>query len=346
MDELGKVFKGKKVLVTGDTGFKGRWLVRSLQYFGADVIGLSIEPPFCRDNKKIDFVLNYQSARIDILDKDRVQKYIKKTNPEFVFHMAAQSIFQNGILHPIETFETNTVGTLNVISSSIATDSVKSLVVATTDKVYENHGESQLFDEGSALGGTDPYAASKTCADIICRSLANFQNSRGLRISTVRAGNVVGGGDWGVGRLVPDICEAALSGATLQVRNLQATRPFQYVLDVIYGYLLVAQSHLNDQSHSKSNFEAFNVGPTDSLAVQEVLEIAKSILNFQYIQVSSELTRLEAKRLMIDSSRLRSNLGWQPRYEPRQAIKESIAWYKVNGFRCEITLSDVREFFE
>jgi CDP-glucose 4,6-dehydratase len=346
MDDLEKVFKGKKVLVTGDTGFKGRWLVRTLQYFGADVSGLSVGAPYCRGNiQTIDFEFNYQSARFNILDKPQLKRYFQEIRPEFVFHFAAEAIFQNGILNPLETFETNTVGTLNVISECIATQSVKSLVVATTDKVYENSASGLLFNEDSIIGGTDPYSASKACADILCKSVALFQNSRDLRISTVRAGNIVGGGDWGEGRLIPDIYQASVSGEVLNIRNLEATRPFQYVLDAINGYLLVAQSHTEKMDNERNTFEAFNVGPVHSISVQEVLTITESVLNFKYAQVSNQFAVHEAQRLFIDSSKLRKQLGWKPKFTSEEAIKETIDWYKEYGYACQVTPSDIKIFF-
>ena len=236
-------FVGKRILITGHTGFKGSWLTVLLNDLGAEVVGISLPP---ESPKSL-----YEAASInkelateyfqDIRDEAAVIHLINDIKPDYVFHLAAQAFVRKSYKNPLETFATNVMGTANVMVAALAQESVLGLTIATTDKVYENLDSMELFIESDKLGGKDPYSASKAASEIVIAAINSSNNPNRIPVTTVRAGNVIGGGDWGADRIVPDIVNAIQNNQPLIIRNPNSTRPWQHVLDCLYGYLLVAQ---------------------------------------------------------------------------------------------------------
>ena len=261
-------------LITGHTGFKGSWLVLMLSQLGHEVSGISLEPvkkslfKTAKISKKMSF-----DEICDIRDVKKLNKKIQKISPDIVIHLAAQPLVRKSYLDPRETIETNVIGTFNVLEAVSKIPSVKANLIITTDKVYKNVNQKKGYIESDHLGGDDPYSASKAASEIIVASIAASSNPREIPVTTVRAGNVIGGGDWGEDRLVPDMVRAFQSNKPLTIRNPNATRPWQHVLDCLYGYVLVAQAHLEEEVPTP---RAVNFGPNDSLSVCELVKLFES----------------------------------------------------------------------
>ena len=260
------VYKGKKVLVTGHTGFKGSWLSLWLIKLGAKVIGYALEPP---TNSNHFELLNLDMVSIigDIRDRDRLNAIFKKYKPEVVFHLAAQPLVRYSYINPVETFETNVMGTINVFEACRITESVKAIVNITSDKCYENKEWIWGYRESDPLGGYDPYSASKGCAELVTSSYRksffnpeDYSKKHNTLLASARSGNVIGGGDWGKDRLIPDIVRAISKNEKLYIRNPKATRPWQHVLEPLSGYLFLGQMLLE----GKTEFaDAWNFGPNE-----------------------------------------------------------------------------------
>ena len=266
------IWKGKRVLVTGHNGFKGSWLVMFLKNLGVNVIGLSLPPESSKSlflDAKIGSLLSAEYFQ-DIRDDSGVQKVIQESKPDYVFHLAAQALVRRSISNPRESISTNVTGTVNVLLSSFASNSVLGVTIVTTDKVYQNIGDRAPFKETDRLGSNDPYSASKAAAELIVASLVSSSNPRNIPVTTVRAGNVIGGGDWGEERLVPDVVQAIINNSTLVIRNPSSTRPWQHVLDCLFGYLLTAQAHLKMKTNMP---QSINFGPKESLSVIELVKM-------------------------------------------------------------------------
>ena len=339
-------FYNKRILVTGDTGFKGRWLVRALQTLNVEVCGISLYPPYDRNLIKLNkykFLQDYEKIQMNILDVDKIDKIFERFKPEYVFHLAAQSIFNLGLQNPIETIQANVIGSVNIAKAALQHDSVIGLSIATSDKVYEKQSSGISFDESSTLGGTDPYSASKVCTDLLSRTLAEHLNFREKPVSTIRAGNVIGGGDWGKDRLIPDIYEASELNKKLIIRNPGSTRPFQSILDVIQGYLLIAQSHLSGSQDKV--FETYNIGPTISLSVEQVLELA-SLQGLNPKLIVQGQDSFETRRLQINSDKIKNLLGWNPLFTASEAVQDSLEWYQRFGFSTEISSFSISSYLD
>ena len=253
-------FKKKKILITGHSGFKGSWLKRWLEILGSETSGISLYP----NTKKNHFDLLFSRKDkgnfwIDIRNCEKVHKVLKNFEPEIIFHLAAQSSVLEGYKFPIETFETNIIGTVNVLSAAKKVGSVKSFVVITSDKCYENKEWTFPYRETDRLGGFDPYSSSKACAELVTESLRNvfILENRKTRIATARSGNVIGGGDWTSDRLIIDLVEAINKNKSFILRNPKSTRPWQHVLDPLFGYLLLAKKNFESSKYS----EGWNFGP-------------------------------------------------------------------------------------
>ena len=240
-----------------------------------------------------------------------------------MFHLAAQAFVPRSLKYPSESITTNIVGTANILLASLSLDSVKGITIATTDKVYQNIGNHEPFKETDMLGSKDPYSASKAAAELIVASLATTCNPHKIPVTTVRAGNVIGGGDWGQDRLVPDLVTALKSGQTLVVRNPNATRPWQYILDCLKGYLLIAQSHLEDNNTPTS----INFGPTNSLAVTKLISIFEVAFGKKVKYEVGETNLNEANQLELNSQLALEYLGWQTSFSLVDAIGETATWY-------------------
>ena len=315
---------GKKVLVTGHTGFKGSWLTYWLKKSGADVCGLSLDPitsPSLWDELEID--LNGFDIRADIRGVAWVEK-VTDFRPEIVFHLAAQPLVVTGWKEPLLTFDTNVVGTGNLLNELNQIESVKNILVVTTDKVYKLDEQIISRSEGDELGGKDPYAASKAAVELL---VASWPIREDINIATARSGNVIGGGDWSEDRLIPDIIRAGLTHTQLEIRYPTAIRPWQHVIEPIYGYLLMAQA-----MHSKNcNASAINFGPLteNQITVENIVAYSSQILpeKFQFEKVLTPGKYLESEFLLLDSTFAKNELGWEPILSWTEAIQLSLNWY-------------------
>ena len=333
MDVSPSIWHGKRVLVTGHSGFKGSWLVLLLHELGAEVVGLSLPPPeigysLFKDAQIQNLVTD--EYFIDIRDEEKVNSTIQCSGVDYAFHLAAQAFVNKSLKNPLESITTNILGTANVLLSLFKLDSLQGITVATSDKVYQNSGKGAHFSEIDRLGGRDPYSASKAAVELITNSLSSTCNPFNTPVTTVRAGNVLGGGDWGEDRLVPDLVKAMISNQTLLIRNPNATRPWQHVLDCLRGYLLVGQSHFNKSIDTPISI---NFGPSESLSVIELIRIFelsfKKKINYEIV----ESNNYESTWLELDSKLALDYLGWQALFSPEDAINQAADWYIkfVNG---------------
>lgn len=321
-----KLWNGKRVLVTGHTGFKGSWLTLILKELGAEVIGLALPPEGPR-SLYVDAGIGHEllSETIqDIRDEFAVKREIEGMDPDYVFHLAAQAYVHKSLRDPLESIATNAIGTANVLKPSLASRTVLGVTIITTDKVYENLGAKEPFKETDKLGGLDPYSASKAASEIIVASMSATCNALKIPVTTVRAGNVIGGGDWGEERLVPDLVRALNGNSKLIIRNPNATRPWQFVLDCLYGYLLVAQSHMEEKSDVPNSV---NFGPDESLSVKELVRLFEAAFGRKIELEESKSTFPESEWLRLDSSLARAYFGWESSCSAAQAVSQTANWY-------------------
>lgn len=334
-----KFWKGKKVLVTGHTGFKGAWMCFILKKLGAYVTGISdrelgeyslYQMLSATDSTAVDGAIN--SYFVNICDRDQLNLLISNLDVEIVFHLAAQSLVLESYRDPITTYDTNVIGTLNVLNALRVNKRVRSILSITTDKVYLNKENSQSFVEDDALGGHDPYSASKACADILSQSMyqSYFSQNNGVGLATVRAGNVIGGGDFAKDRLIPDVVRAIYSGKIVEVRNPNAIRPWQHVLDPINGYMMLAKKiYESPKAYSGS----FNFGPETGVELT-VGNVVKQIQSMAPLQVSFKQSDAhEAQTLKLDSKLAKQLLYWKPELNSHEAVKLTMRWYldHMNG---------------
>lgn len=339
MSMFGGIYKGKSAVVTGHTGFKGSWMKLWLERLGANVSGYSLAPstePNHHDLLKVE-APSTGSTIGDIRDLDGLKAHFAKHAPEVVFHLAAQASVLHSYGHPIETFGTNVLGTANVLEAAIASPTVRAVVVVTTDKCYENKEWLWGYRENDPLGGHDPYSASKACAELVAASYAKSFASRGdratrpLLIATARGGNVVGGGDWTLDRIIPDVMRAAAKGEPVKIRNPHNTRPWQHVLELLSGYLLVGQRLLEGRTEIA---EAWNFGPNpeSNLTVGDLLEVMKEVWPAVKPEIAPRVgDPHEAKLLMLDSTKARRILGWGPVWGIRQTLERTTDWYRAHS---------------
>ncbi len=327
-------YKGKRVLVTGHTGFKGSWLTIWLKELGADVIGFAQAPATERDN----FVLAALSDKItdirgDIRNAKEVNAVFEKHQPEIVFHLAAQPIVRLSYEQPVETYETNVMGSINVMEAFRRCPSARVAVMITTDKCYENREQIWGYRENEAMGGYDPYSSSKGAAEIAISSWRrSFMNpekysQHGKSIASVRAGNVIGGGDWAKDRIIPDCIRALEAGNPIEIRNRTAVRPWQHVLEPLSGYMLLAQKMWNEPT---KYCEGWNFGP-NAESIATVWDISSLLIqNYgkgELVDASEPNAVHEAKLLMLDISKARFQLKWQPRLNLEQTLALTADWY-------------------
>jgi CDP-glucose 4,6-dehydratase len=330
--EIDPVFwSGKKVFVTGHTGFKGGWLTHWLKKMGANVTGYALAPETEPALFNIaDISKDIKSNISDIRDFNELVKALSQSKPEIVFHLAAQPLVRDSYERPEETFSVNVMGTLNLFEAIKKNDSVKIVINVTTDKCYENKEWLWRYRENEPLGGHDPYSASKACSEILsaCYRKSYFQDS--LLLATARAGNVIGGGDWSKDRLIPDLVRGYMANEKPIVRNPFAIRPWQHVLDALDGYLCLAQ-HL--YGVDGDNFaEAWNFGPDyDSeievkLIVEQLSDIWGEGFKYEYQPVHNDPH--EATSLKLDNTKARIQLGWKPKWNIKQVLIETAEWYQ------------------
>lgn len=342
-------WQGKRVLVTGHTGFKGSWLSLWLHKSGAEVHGYALPPPTTTNLFSVASVASLlkSHATADVRDADAMQQALREADPEIVFHLAAQPLVRQSYHEPVETYATNVMGTVNLLEAVRSSSNVRTVVNVTTDKCYDNREWFWGYREVEALGGSDPYASSKACAELVTAAYrASFLAQAGVAIATARAGNVIGGGDWADDRLVPDFFRAAHAGRPLEVRYAGATRPWQHVLEPLSGYLLLAE-HL--ASGDPQFASAWNFGPTDedAVPVRQLLDRLVSKVEGTQWRETGASTLHEAGYLKLDSSKARGLLGWRPRWALDEALDKTVAWdaaWRSGGDMQDFCLSQIEMY--
>lgn len=327
---FGDVYQGRRVLVTGHTGFKGSWLCLWLEELGADVLGYALAPD--TDPAHFQLIkLGLRSELGDIRDYPRFQEAVASFQPEIVFHLAAQPLVRRGYAQPLETLETNIMGTAHVLESCRKVNTVRAVVVVTSDKCYENQEWAWGYRESDPMGGYDPYSASKGCAELVTAAYRrSFFQSGGTNalVASARAGNVIGGGDWGEDRLIPDIMRAIAAGQSVTLRNPGATRPWQHVLEPLSAYLLLGQRLWEGQAACACGW---NFGPAaeESLTVAEVAAAIKARWDTFVYRIASQSDQPhEAGLLRLDCSKARAELGWKPVWDVQTALDATVRWYR------------------
>lgn len=313
-------------MITGHTGFKGTWMTLLLENLGMEVVGLSLKPEPGSLFERLGRQAVINEKFVDIRDSVAVSNFINQTKPALIIHFAAQSLVLESYKDPRYTFEVNVNGTINVLESAFAGGFTKTVLITTTDKVYANTGSQSRFQEVDALGGSDPYSASKVAVENVIYAWRKISASQsGPKFLTARSGNVIGGGDYSRDRLFPDIIRAIESKSDLIIRSASSTRPWQHVLDSLHGYLMMINKSLKDNVP-----EILNFGPLDeSLTVRQVVEIATSQWSNEIaISFVESTNKLESDFLGIDSELARISLGWQSKYTQKEAVTKTIDWWK------------------
>ena len=341
---FGGVYAGRRVLVTGHTGFKGSWLVLWLQAMGATVFGLSLPAAAGLSHHRL-LAPALDEALIDLRNAALVRSALQRFQPEFVFHLAAQALVRRGYRDPAVTFDTNVMGLVNLLEAVRVTPGVRVVVNATTDKCYANRDTARGYIESDALGGHDPYSASKACAEIVSASYrASFLadgagRDHAIGLATARAGNVVGGGDWSEDRLIPDLVRAAIEGRAAPIRNAHATRPWQHVLEPLAGYLLLGQRLRADPAAAA---EAWNFGPDEAghLSVGEVVAQVAAHWPALRCAIDTRPQPREATRLHLDCRKARARLGWRPVWDSPTTFERTAHWYRAQHEQGELRSRD------
>jgi len=333
-NQFNNIYKGKKILITGHTGFKGSWLSIWLHMLGAKVIGYSLEKyynDYVYKRAKLNELL-YADEKGNINDYVRLKAIFDKHQPEMVFHLAAQPLVRLSYEIPIETLSTNIMGTANVLECIKKSSSVKCAVIITSDKCYKNKEKRERYKETDELAGHDTYSTSKACAELIVHSYRHsFFNHSDKLVASVRAGNVIGGGDWAKDRLIPDCIRHLKNKKPVRIRNPHAVRPWQHVIEPLYGYLLIGQKLIEGK---KEFADAWNFGPDHGSQVS-VDKVVNLIIKFwgegKWIDISAPNEKKhETKVLKLDSTKAKKGLGWHPVLSITEAIKITVEWYKVS----------------
>lgn len=343
-------YKGKRVLVTGHTGFKGSWLCRILVNAGAEVTGYSLTPPTDPNLFTLSGIEEkINSVTGDVRDLDHLKRVFSEARPEIVLHLAAQPIVRDSYKNPVYTYETNVMGTVNICECVRLTPGVRSFLNVTTDKVYHNNEWEWGYRETDPLDGYDPYSNSKSCSELVTHSYMNsFFNEQQIAVSTARAGNVIGGGDFANDRIIPDCIRAVLKNEEIIVRNPYSTRPYQHVLEPLATYLMIAEWQYKDKKYSGF----YNVGPDDKDCVTtgELVDLFCRCWGDGAKWVNkSDGGPHEANFLKLDCSKLKSAFGWKPVWGVEQAIEKTVEWTKVYAAGKDIPDCmdrQIKEFFE
>ena len=348
---FGGIYKGRKVLVTGHTGFKGSWLTFWLQLMGADVYGYALEPATKPSHYEL-LQPGFHELKADLRDLDTLKEFVREIRPEIVVHLAAQALVRASYEDPVETISTNVMGTLNVFEASRTVDSVRAIVNVTSDKCYENNDWIWGYRENDRMGGYDPYSASKGMSELLTSSYRNsffnlndYGKSHHILLGSARAGNVIGGGDWAQDRLIPDIVKAAGSDSTVVIRNPLATRPWQHVLEPLSGYLMLGWKLLQGE---KAFAEGWNFGPdlNSNLSVGEITAMCQNVWDaIQTTTGNNQSEYHEANLLMLDCSKANKLLKWKPVWHIENTIRKTISWYQDFYTNNQInTLADIRDY--
>jgi CDP-glucose 4,6-dehydratase len=319
---------GRDILITGHTGFKGAWLSLWLTRLGARVHGIALDPlPGSLFERADVSPLLASDRRIDIRDLGDLEAAISEVSPDAVMHLAAQPLVRDSYLHPIDTFSTNVMGTVNTLAATMSTPSVKAVLIVTTDKVYRNIEQAAAYREGDALGGNDPYSASKACAEIATHALSSSHTTSDIRVTTARSGNVLGGGDIAKDRLLPDLIRSFSRRDPAVLRYPNAVRPWQHVLDPLNGYIKIVQHQLSGEAIPPLNLGS---DPADGLTVRQVAETAALEWGGRpEIIVDADTDHPhEAGLLLLDSALAHSKIGWEPLLSSREAVNWTVAWHR------------------
>ena len=352
-DQLINTYKGKKVFVTGHTGFKGSWLMALLQQLGAKTKGFALAPEY--ENGLFNILktsLNIESIIADIRNKELLQKEVLNFEPDYIFHLAAQPLVRRSYKIPAETFEVNVAGTANLLEASIALPNGCNIIIITTDKVYKNKESDIHYKEDDILGGYDPYSASKACTELVVNSFRDsFFNIKNIAqhkkvLASARAGNVIGGGDISEDRIVPDIVQSLSNCKSIDVRSPSSVRPWQHVIEPLAGYLLLGASM---EAVPDKFATAFNFGPLpdDHLTVKELVELSIATWGSgEWKDCSHASQPHEAGLLKLDISKAMKELNWHPRLDAKKAIEWTINWYKKSeSEKALFTYKQVEEYF-
>ncbi len=346
-------WKGKKVFITGHTGFKGSWLTLWLKNMGAEVTGFAL--PLSEDNHLFNSLgLKDDITHIenDVRDLESLQTAVQKAQPDIALHLAAQPIVRESYTSPVETIEINTMGTAHFLEAVRHTPSIQAVLVVTSDKCYENKEWVWPYRENDALGGHDPYSASKACAELLTASYRNsfFAESTPVAVASARAGNVIGGGDFSADRIVPDIIRAAQYGKNVEIRNPSSTRPWQHVMECLSGYICLAEKLCEDGEHAA---QAWNFGP-DPQSTKSVKDLTEVLLrhidnvNAQYGTIKAGPH--EAGLLTLDSSKAKAELNWHPSLSFEETIDWTAQWYKRVTLQGEdarnVTTQQINDFMQ
>ena len=343
-------YKGKKVLVTGHTGFKGSWLCSILLECGAEICGIGLQPNTDPSLfNLLDLENRIQSHILDIRDLQNVKRIFDEFKPEIVFHLAAQPLVIDSYKNPVYTFDVNVIGTVNILECIRLNPCVKSFVNVTTDKVYENQEQENYgYVETDRLNGYDPYSNSKSCSELVTASYCkSFFSDRDLAVSTCRAGNVIGGGDFSENRIVPDCIKYTVKNIPIIVRNPNSVRPYQHVLEADMFYLMLAMKQYNNKSYAGN----YNIGPDDSdcVTTSQLCELFCHFWEGAKWKATDYQGPHEANFLKLNCEKAKSILNWHPRWHVAEAVKKTIEWSKVfvnNGDLKEITSHQILEYME
>jgi len=364
LETMREFWRGRRVLVTGHTGFKGSWLCLWLELLEADVLGYALEAPTDPSLFELaDVARNITSIHGDVRDLDRLSGVTADFAPEIVIHLAAQALVREGFIDPVGTYETNVMGTVHVLESARAAGSVRAIVNVTTDKCYDNPPNSPAHSESDPMGGSDPYSSSKGCSELVTAAYRrSFFADGGPMLAAARAGNVVGGGDWADHRLVPDFARAAIAGQSVVIRNPDSVRPWQHVLEPLSGYLLLAERLFGtggtggrggkDGDDGRNYAESWNFGPeqADAWPVRKIVDRAVEIWGDGASWThDGGANPPEAKMLRLDCTKAAQRLNWRPRTDIDKALQWAVDWYKrvhAGQDPRELTLQRIRGFPE
>jgi CDP-glucose 4,6-dehydratase len=352
---FGGFYKGRKIFITGHTGFKGSWLSILLQWLGADVYGYALLPPTTPSLFELAEIDQLVTSTIgDIRDYNLLLEKLKETHPEVIVHMAAQPLVRESYKNPRETYEINVMGTVNLLDAARQVASVKAILNVTTDKCYENNERHRGYRENEPIGGYDPYSNSKGCSELVTSAFRNsyFNPAKyaehGIALASARAGNVIGGGDWAADRLIPDFIRAIIAGEKVKIRRPNAIRPWQHVLEPLTGYLMLCEKlYTNGPAFA----EAWNFGP-DYNDAHNVEWITKTICSLwgegASFEIDSNPHPHEAGYLKLNCSKAKSELGWAPQWDIEITLKSIIEWNKAflnNDDMREVSLSQIKRYF-